>query len=41
MYGSGRETIPDVLEAYSGCPGVIGKPLRMSGRCREALPDVR
>ena len=25
----------------AGCPAVIGLPYRMSGNCREALPDVR
>ena len=41
--GSGREALPDVrewTEVPSGCPGVVEWPFRMSGCCREALPDV-
>ena len=50
MYRSGLETLLDVRE-WSGdppdCPGVVGRlfqkfgrPSRMSGSCRETLPDV-
>ena len=28
-------------DALTGCPGVIGKPSRISGSGREALPDDR
>ena len=37
-------TLPDVQERpghLPGCPGVYGKPSRMSGSCWEALQDVR
>ena len=35
---------PDVQEWLGGppgCPGVVGRPSRMSGSGREALPNVR
>ena len=35
MYGSGREALPDAWEWSGGppeCPGVVGKPSRMSGK---------
>ena len=42
--GRGREAHPDVWE-WPGdppkCPGVIGRPSRMSGSGREALLDIR
>ena len=44
MSGSGRESLPDVLEwsgGPPGCPGVVGKTSRMSGSGREILLDVR
>ena len=44
MSGSGHEALPVVIEWLGGppgCPGVGGKPSRMSGNGREALPDVR
>ena len=44
MSGSGREFLPDGREK-SGCPpecpGVVGKPSRMSRSGREAHPNVR
>ena len=52
MFGSGRESLPDVRERSrvpSGCPGVVWRysqmlvvrmPSRMSGSGRESLPDV-
>ena len=36
MSRSGWEAIKDVLElsgGHPGCPGVIGRPSRMSGNC--------
>ena len=44
MSCSGREALEDVLEWLGGppgCPGVVGRPSRMSGSGREALPDVQ
>ena len=44
MFESGRETFPDVREWSGGppeCPGVVGRPSRMSERGLETLPDVR
>ena len=44
MSGSGRVSLPDVWERSGGppgCPGVVGKPSRMTGSGREALPDSR
>ena len=51
MSVSGREALPEVREwsgGLPGCPGVVGRPSRMSGSGREsltggreALPDVR
>ena len=41
MSGSGREALPDVREWSGrprGCPGVIGRPSRMSGIGRKAIP---
>ena len=44
MSRSGREAPQDVRE-WSGvppkCPGVVGRPSRMSGSVREAFPDVQ
>ena len=40
MSGIGREAFPDVREWSGrprGCPGVVGRPSRMSGNGREAL----
>ena len=40
---SGRETLSDVQDWWGGppgCPGVIGRPFRMSISDREARPDV-
>ena len=37
------EGLPDLREWSGGppkCPGVVGRPSRMSGRGREALGDV-
>ena len=42
MSGNGQETLPDVREwseGPSGCPGVVGRPFRMSGSGREANSD--
>ena len=39
MFGSGREVIPNVckwLGVLPGCPGVAGRPSRISGTNREA-----
>ena len=44
MSGSGREALQDVMEwsgGHPGCPGVVGRPSRMSDSCRESLPYVR
>ena len=46
MSGSGGETLPDVWKAFRmserprGSLGVFGRPFRMFGSVREALPDV-
>ena len=43
MSRSGREVLPDVREWSSGplgCPGVVGRPSRMSRSCRESLQKV-
>ena len=44
MSGLCREALTNFRE-WSGCPtvcpGVVGRPSRMSGRVREALKDVR
>ena len=42
MSGSGREALPDVREwsgGPPGCPGVVGRPTRMSGSGREAISN--
>ena len=39
-----REALPVLWESsgdHPGCPGVVGRPSRMSGSGWEALPDVR
>ena len=44
MSRSGWEAFPDVREwsrGPPGCPGVVGRPSRMSGSVREALPVVQ
>ena len=51
MSGSDREALPVVREwsgSHPGCPGLDGRPSRMSGSGeeallggREAIPDVR
>ena len=44
MFGSSRETLPDVPEwsgGPSGCPVLVGLPFRMSGSGQQSLPDVR
>ena len=44
MTGSGRLALPEVLKWSVDppeCPGVVGRPCRMSRSGREALPDVR
>ena len=44
MTVSGLEAFQDIRESSGGppvCPGVVGKPSRMSGSGREVLPDVR
>ena len=44
MFGSGWEALQDVRKwsgGPPGCPGVVGRPSRMSGCGREALSDVR
>ena len=41
MSGSGREAFPDVWEWLGGpprCPGVVGRPYRMSGSGPDTLP---
>ena len=43
MSGNGRVDLPDVREwsgGHPGCPGVVGRPTRMSESGRETLPDV-
>ena len=40
MSAIGPETLPDVCDWSGdppGCPGVVGRPSRMSGRSRETL----
>ena len=42
MIRSGREALLDVREwsgGPPGCPGVVGRPSRMTESGREALPD--
>ena len=44
MFRSGRESLADVREwsgGPPGCPGVVGRPSKMSGSGREGLLDVR
>ena len=44
MSMSGREALKDVREwsgGPRGCPGVIGRPSRLSGSDWDALPNVR
>ena len=44
MFRNCREDVPDVREWSGdppGCPGVFGRPSRMSGCGRETLPNVR
>ena len=44
MSGSEREALHHVREWSTGplgCPGMVGRPSKMSGSGREALPDVR
>ena len=44
MSGSGRDALRDVREwsgVPQGCPGVVGRTSRMSGRGREALCYVQ
>ena len=44
MAGSGRETLPYVREwsgGLPGCPGLVGRPSRMSEIGRETLSDVQ
>ena len=44
MFGSGREVLPEFREWSGGpprCPGVVGRPSRMSGSGREILLEVR
>ena len=44
MSVSGRESSPDVWEwsrGYLGCPGMVGRPSRVSGNGRKALPNDR
>ena len=43
MSGSGRDSLPDVLEWPGfppGCPAIVGRPSQMCGRSREMLPNV-
>ena len=43
MSGRGRESLKDVQEwsgGPPGCPGVVGRPSRISGSYREVLPYV-
>ena len=42
MSGSGWEAFPNVREwsgSPPGCPAVVGRPSRLTGSGREALPD--
>ena len=44
MFGSGREALPNVQEWSGGpsrCPGMVGRPSRMSRSSPETLPNVR
>ena len=44
MSGNGQDALPDVQEwsrCPPGCRGVVGRPFRMSGRCRETLLEVQ
>ena len=44
MSGSDREALPEVQEWSedpSGCPGVVGRPSRISKSGREAISNVR
>ena len=44
MSGSGWEALPDIREWLGGppeCLGLVGRPSRMSGCVREALPYDR
>ena len=44
MSWSGREAFTDIRECSGGppgCPGVVGRPSRMSGNGLEAVLDVR
>ena len=43
MFGIGNEALSGVREwsrCYPKCPGVVGRPFWMSGRGREAHPNV-
>ena len=43
MSGSDQEALPHVRERSGGppgCPGVVGRPSKVSGSSREALPHV-
>ena len=44
MSGSGRIALPDVRELSAGlsrCPGVVGRPSRMSMSGQEIFPNVQ
>ena len=51
MFGSVRKALPNIREALPnvrellrgphGCPGVVGRPFRMSGSVLEVFPNVR
>ena len=44
MSGSGWLALPEVLNWSGGpprCPGMVGRPSRMSDSVREAIPNVR
>ena len=44
IFPGGWKTLPDVREwsvGPPGCPGVVGRLSPITGRCREALWDVR
>ena len=44
MFSSGREALSNVRECLEGppkCPGVVGRPSRMSGNNREVILNVR
>ena len=44
MYGCGREALPHILEwsgGPPGCPGVVGRPSRLSGSGRKSLTGGR